>query len=314
MQRVQLFGGVPDVMRVADAIGVDPASAHRVLAEFEFICKTITRLGRGYVLGESGFSRPDTDADRAMASATEDPDEVIRQWIFADELAEVLADRAELPLDMANAFVTEVAEQLQQHGSQDLTVATRDVELEAAVERELLADLAVLAIWGWELSEVVSQKALGAGNRADIVGRDPDGNWVVIELKRYAAVEETGHQIRRYLDAANELLATGSESVQGLVIADGDDREFHETVSDLPVTYLPVRRLALPACRPQCHIFNDGSGAVWVAADGRTVVRAEPDLATFTNAGPAALPHLWPTKEDRPHRTLPVAQALAIID
>lgn len=313
MGRVQLFDGLPDVAQTSKQVRLDVDSTQRVLLELEFICKTITRLGRGYALGSAAFSRPDTDAARAMDRAKSDPDELERQWVFSDELAETLADRAGLSLDLADAFIAEVTEQVTEHGG-GLTVATRDVELEAAVERQLLADPEVLAIWGWPLAEIRSQVALGPGNRADIIGRDENGNWVVVELKRYAALEETGEQICRYLEAADVLLATGSETVRGLVIADGDDREFHETVDGLPVSYLPLRRLGLPACRPQQHLFDNGERAVWVAADGRTVVRADPNLEAFTTAGADSLLDLAPKLLAQQHQPVPVIRAVRIVD
>jgi hypothetical protein len=294
---VQLFGEVPDVERVASDAGVDAVVAQRLLVELAWIAKTITRVGKGYVLGGQGFSRPDSAADLELSVANSlgsdyvAPDDT--SWVSEDELSLTLSDRSGAALEVTDRVVDSLVAQVAERAGAPLTVATRLLELERIVEDQLMADLSVLDIWGWGLDEVRRQVRLDARNRADIVGRRQDGTWVVVELKRGAALEETAHQVLRYLPLVQSEFAEGGP-VEALVIADGDDEEFHDIAIGVPetLTYLPTRCLNLPVCRPQVHQLFDGEvpiGSVTLAADGLTVVDAAPSLAAFDILEPSEL-------------------------
>ena len=55
---MKLFDGIPDVARTASDCGLDRDTTEQALLELAWITKTITRLGKGYLFGDSGFSRP----------------------------------------------------------------------------------------------------------------------------------------------------------------------------------------------------------------------------------------------------------------
>jgi hypothetical protein len=294
----RLFGGgVPDVERVASDAGIDADAAQMLLLELAWVTKTITRVGKGYLLGGQGFSRPNSAADQELSAANalggdyEVPEDTA--WVSEDELSVTLADRTGAELEVTDEVVASVSGQVSEHTGAPLKVATKLLELERFVEDQLMSDLSVLDIWGWGLGDVRRQVRLDAQNRADIVGRRRDGTWVVVELKRGAALEETARQVLRYLPLVQAQFAGGGQ-VEALVIADGDDEEFHDIAIGVPemLTYLPTRCLNLPVCRPQVHRCFDGEvpvGVVALAADGLTVVDASPSLATFDILEPSEL-------------------------
>ena len=299
---VKLFDGLPDLDLLASTTGLQPQLVNDAVLEMAFICKTITRLGKGYVLGEAAFSRPGSIADAILTQYGDAPDEaadaglpVEDYWVGSQVIAGTLADRTGLALDEVEAIVVGVEDQVDADPTPGRRVAYADVELERVVEDQLMADLSVLDVWGWSLTDVQRQVRLDPTSRADLIGRRPDGTWVVIELKRGAALTETADQVLRYIDLVQRLRA-GADEVHGLVIADGDDVAFHDRVraSGENVTYLPVRSLNLPACRPQTHTLAPEPGSsefrmLTVAADGLTAVAATPSFASFTEHGPISL-------------------------
>lgn len=318
---VKLFDGIPDVKRVAADAALDAVAAEGVLMELGWVTKTISRLGKGYLFGDHGFSRPQSTADRELTVANELGDEYeaspTTAWVFPDELAETLAERTGFGTDVADAVIASVTEQVEQHGGRGMKVATKLLELERVVEDQLIDDPSVLEIWGWGLTDVRRQVRLDAANRADLIGRGRDGTWVVVELKRGAALAETADQVLRYMLLVREKFA-GGDPVVGLVIADGDDEEFHDRVLGVEesISYLPTRALNLPACRAQTHrvaipeLGPDGAagtGSITVAADGITVVGAAPSAAAFDLLEP---PELWSAGRrvlDGNHVPIPVA-------
>lgn len=72
---VKLFDGLPDLDLLASTTGLQPQLVNDAVLEMAFICKTITRLGKGYVLGEAAFSRPGSIADAILTQYGDAPDE-----------------------------------------------------------------------------------------------------------------------------------------------------------------------------------------------------------------------------------------------
>lgn len=288
----KLFEGFPDEGRVASDAALGVNETQGLLLELAWVTKTITRLGKGYLLGDHGFARPDSTADRELSAVDASDGDFDSSWhtawVSPDELSATLSDRTGVDVDVTDAVVNSVIDQLDEEGGRGMRVATKLLDLERVVEDQLIEDPSVLDIWGWGLSEVQRQVRLDARNRADIVGRRSDGTWVVVELKRGAALAETADQILRYLPLVRDQFAEGGP-VAGLVIADGDDDEFHDRVLGVPepISYLPTRCLNLPACRPQSHRMT--SGEVVVAADGITVVGASPSATLFDILEPVDL-------------------------
>jgi hypothetical protein len=295
---MKLFDGVPDPVRIAADAGISPSSAEALVLELAWITKTITRLGKGYLLGGHGFCRPDSAADLEL-NAVELSELKIElpwdsRWVPGEELAVTLDERTGCGGDVGDAVIKSVTAQIDAHPGIGMKVQKRFLELEKVVEDQLMADPSVLAIWGWGLTDVQRQVTLDDGSRADIVGRRGDGTWVVVELKRGAALAATADQVLRYMPLVQQQFANGGP-VEGLVIADGADQEFHDRVLGVPetITYLPTRCLNLPACRPQAHrIYDDReieAGVITVAADGLTVVAALPSPEAFGILEPAEL-------------------------
>jgi hypothetical protein len=288
----KLFDGIPDVTVVCERTGLAEDVVRSAVLELAFICKTTTRLGKGYVIGKHWFCRDDTGASRYLDSKPRSAEPVPiteamqRWWSTPEDLAWTLSDRRGISFDSAETLISEIARQIDEGIGSGMKVASALLELEAVVEAQLLANPHVLAAWGWDLDRftIKAQNRIHASSRPDIVGRLTDGRWLIIELKRGAALAPAADQIARYLELADAAFAHG-DPVEGLVIADGHDREFHEAVErhGLPVTYLPTRALDLPVCRPQDHLTQpDDPNVIYdpvsfrVAADGATLVSSGP--------------------------------------
>ena len=100
---VKLFDGLPDLDLLASTTGLQPQLVNDAVLEMAFICKTITRLGKGYVLGEAAFSRPGSIADAILTQYGDAPDEaadaglpVEDYWVGSQVIAGTLADRTGL--------------------------------------------------------------------------------------------------------------------------------------------------------------------------------------------------------------------------
>jgi hypothetical protein len=312
---VKLFDGVPDPARTASDSGLDRLTTEQVLLELAWITKTISRIGKGYVLGSGAFSRPGSEADQEYAASAQMGDEFElpedSAWVMEDEIGFALADRTGLGEEEASAVVTSVAQQVDEHGG-GLRTAMKLLEVERVVEDQLMDDPSVLAIWGWGLSDVRRQVRLSDSSRADLVGRRDDGTLVVVELKRGAALLDSAEQVLRYLPLAQEKFGRAEPAV-GLVIADGDDDEFHEFAAGVQesISYLPVRCLDLPACRPQQHRVETPAGEagrLTVAADGITVVGAVPGVESFGLSGPRDLRVAGRRLLDGDHTPVPIAR------
>ena len=79
-----------------------------------------------------------------------------------------------------------------------------------------------------ELRLIERQKTTDAGI-IDLLCRDKDDNYVVIELKRDNASDKVVGQIQRYMAWVEENLAD-KESVRGIIVAQGHDRKLEYAV------------------------------------------------------------------------------------
>lgn len=270
----------------------------RVLDELAFCMKTATRLGRVVTLASGWWGHPQSPGWAQMERVdwgVDDPEvpDDFDVWtvLHLDDLVTLVANRTGIPLPTVRMVIEHFQDEINDLEDQGLKVVTptQDLALERAIEAELLANIEVLSAIGPPVTLHKAQMHLGDAGRADVVCRDSNGGWVVIELKRFSAKADAVAQLSRYLDAVSSGVAAPGEEVRGLIIADGDSAEsIGAAAEDGRISHVNVRALDLPLCRAQRWVIHhEGSPAGWlaVAADGRTVLRgagpAFPAIAPF---------------------------------
>jgi hypothetical protein len=290
---VEMFVDRPSIGSVMNEVDLSLALAQRVLNELAFCMKSATRLGRLIVAGSAPedlawWGHPHLPAYQAMTEFVEelmlDDDEILglgpdnADYLDSDHFIGTVASRLMLPAVVVEPIVGEFFDQLVQMVADGLDVATPTswLGLESALEAELAAAPEVLGRYLPALTLHSRQHVFADRRRADLIFKDPDGNWVIAELKRQGADGLVVAQIDAYLCAARNELAGAGESVTGVVLTDGTSPEFHEAAAGHDdIVHINARSLDLPSCRAQRWTILEGSDQVgWlaVAADGVTVV------------------------------------------
>ena len=103
---------------------------------------------------------------------------------------------------------------------------------ESDVRDAIVADFVGL-FPNWEL--VGKEYPTGAGRRAgkiDILAKDPDGHYVVVELKKKKAVDRVVPQVTRYMSYVQATLADDDTVVKGLIIAPAIDPKLTNALRD----------------------------------------------------------------------------------
>ncbi len=320
---VEMLAQAPTVESVQDRLQNDlpplgcETAGRAVLHELVFCMKTVTRLGRTVLLEGSELvlmwghkHGPGWAAAHAVrdADGPEDLDGVdLDAVVFVEDLVQSVASRAGFPEKLVSGIVGEFFEQVEELEDMGVSVntMTERIGYESEIEDELVEDLSVLESKGYDLTLHKQQMHLGDAGRADVVARTPQGDWLVIELKRAGAGAEVVDQLTRYLDAIEADHAEGAE-VEGLVLSDGDSTDFLDRVGDDGrVSHLNVRSMRLPLCRAQKWLIEGAEGEegyLYLAADGITVVDGGgPAFPEVALAQPfRALPLDWTKYRIRP--------------
>ena len=316
---VRMFDEAPTVASVA-AVFDDRylPLVQRVLDEMAFVMKTCTRLGRTVVVEtDDGLcllwghrDAPTMEALRRSGSRTFDVTKLEGPTVGEDDLIDVVTTRQLLPTAVAGAIVAELFTQvadLQQDGT-SVGTPRRWLGEEEALENELIGNLGALSWFGMDLRLHRAAPDLGEAGRPDIVCRDVDGNWVVLELVRETADVPMVEKLTAFVDAVADQLAGDGEAVSGYLLSDGTSEGFlDEMRHDDRLSQINLRALDLPSTRPQRWdvALPDGRrGWVAVAADGDTLVNgggdAIPGIASTLNLTGLALELPDATFQPRP--------------
>ena len=317
--QVHMFDEAPTVASVAEVFDDrhEPL-VRRVLDELAFVMKTCTRLGRTVVVEtDDGLcllwghrDAPTMEALRRGGTRPFDLTALEGPTVGEDDLIDVVTTRQLLPTAVAGAVVAELFTQVADLHRDGVPVATptRWLGEEEALEAELIGGLDALAWFGFDLRLHRSEPDLGLAERPDVVCRDADGGWVVLELVRGTAEGVMADQLTGYVDAVADQLAGPGEAVSGYLLSDGTAPGFAEHLAgDDRLGQLNLRALDLPSTRAQRWdvALPDGSaGWVAVAADGDTLVNgggeAIPGIASTMNLTGLALELPEATFQPRP--------------
>lgn len=290
-KRVEMFLEEPSVSSVLERLDVPERLARRVLDELAFCMKTGTRLGRVIVAecedGPQWWGHPHEPAYQrltefvAAIEADENADVAAppeTDLLTKEHFRGTVAERLQLPAVIVEGVIGEFFNQLTELSDDGVEVRTPStwLNLESVLEAELEADLSVLSPLGYDLTLHRRQHRFSNGRRADMVCRDSNGDWVIVELKRHGADDAVVAQVDDYIELAIQALAGPGESVTGLILTDGASTEFYDAVRDNPrISQLNLRALDLPSCRAQRWLITEADKPVgWfaVAADGFTIV------------------------------------------
>ena len=295
-RQVRMFDDAPTVASVAQVFDdrLEPL-VRRVVEELAFVMKTCTRLGRTVVVEtDDGLcllwghrDAPTMEALRRGAGPFDVAD-LEGPTVGEDDLIDVVTTRQLLPTAVAGAVVAELFTQVAALHRQGLAVGTptRWLGEEEALEAELIGNLEVLGWLGLDLRLHRSEPDLGLAERPDVVCRDAEGGWVVLELVHRSAQADMAALLTGYVDAVADQLAAPGEPVVGYLLSDGAAPGF--ALDDDRLGQLNLRALDLPSTRAQRWDVGlpDGSaGWVAVAADGETLVNGGGDaLPGITSA------------------------------
>ncbi len=264
-----IFSYVTEEM-VADRCNLGPRTIkrgmkahHRVLADLATV-DTITAITLTEVYAMGGEDRladwVALNFDDYMDGKADPPEDLAdgRPIIGTNDLIVLTADEAALSDRVAEeivlAFWNEVIDATS--NGKKMVINFERIEPEVQIENRLVDDLSVLRrrghdvhVYGDETDPMLGRqmKMPDSRRRADLVCRDDDGNWLVIELKAVPAEKAVHEQVRGYMDSIEQHLARSTEAVNGLVISDGTTEEFRDAIDGDPRVQRLLVAQVLPA-------------------------------------------------------------------
>lgn len=184
---------------------------------------------------------------------------------------------------------------------------------EAKLEEWVVEHIAALRDHGFHLIVSHRQHVLPSRRRPDLIARvlsDDDehriGDWLVIELKATRAYPDALHQLDEYVTEVSDHIATGEETVHGLLIADGINHADQHLRRDLGIAFLSLAQIGY-----RQHLIEHRSTSPTVLSEPpRTLSPSTGEAAgASTDDWTAYLPSLVPAFEDQAER-VSVAKAL----
>ncbi|WP_157559863.1 endonuclease NucS domain-containing protein [Nocardioides sp. Soil777] len=184
---------------------------------------------------------------------------------------------------------------------------------EAKLEEWLVEHIAALRDHGFHLIVSHRQHVLPSRRRPDLIARilsDDDehriGDWLVLELKATRAYPDALRQLDDYVTEVREHIATGVETVHGLLIADGINHADQDLRSDLGIAFLSLAQIGY-----RQHLIEHRSASPMVPSEPPRTLSPSVAEAAEESADDwtAYLPSLDPAFEDEAERVT-VAKAL----